>query len=78
MQPVAVAVTDGEEFGEDGDRAGNVAAIDTEEDEVACHCVDGVDVEEMKASHKDDEIPEIWSAAELEVGDGILFLIPMR
>ncbi|KAG5565591.1 hypothetical protein RHGRI_001491 [Rhododendron griersonianum] len=46
-QPVAVAVADGEEFGEDGDRAGNVAAVDTEEDEAVSHGVDGVDVEEV-------------------------------
>ncbi|KAF7132483.1 hypothetical protein RHSIM_Rhsim09G0129200 [Rhododendron simsii] len=45
---MAVAVTDGEEFGEDSNRAGNVAAVDTEEEEVACHCVDGVDVEERR------------------------------
>ncbi|KAG5517548.1 hypothetical protein RHGRI_038073 [Rhododendron griersonianum] len=42
-----MAVADGEEFGEDGDRAGNVAAVNTEEDEAVCHGVDGVEVEEV-------------------------------
>ncbi|KAI8542195.1 hypothetical protein RHMOL_Rhmol08G0119400 [Rhododendron molle] len=35
-------------------------------------------LEQRKASHKDDGIPEIWSAAELEASDGVLFEIPMR
>ncbi|KAG5551926.1 hypothetical protein RHGRI_010137 [Rhododendron griersonianum] len=32
----------------------------------------------MKVSHKGDGIPEIWSAEELEAGDGVLLEIPMR